>query len=121
MRARTNAKTSGTCWTSSRITGGGAGQARAVTARLRERRYLFFLFFLAFLVPFFWAPPLPDWDPDRRRPELPRVCFFDPVPDAPGRLPLFFFAFAARLATTLRPPGASALGPVPRRFPSGPD
>ena len=69
---------------------------------------------------FLFVCPLPDRDPDRRLPELPRACFFDPVPDAPGRLPLFFFPFAARLASTLRAPGASFFGPLPRRLASGP-
>jgi len=32
--------------------------------------------------------PPPDRDPDRRRPELLRVAFFAPVPDAPGRFAL---------------------------------
>jgi hypothetical protein len=36
------------------------------------------------------AVPLPDRDPERRRPELPRWPFVDPVPEAPGRLALFF-------------------------------
>jgi len=32
--------------------------------------------------------PAPDRDPERRRPELLRVAFFAPVPDAPARFAL---------------------------------
>jgi len=57
-----------------------------------------------------WPPP--DRDPSRRRLELPRVPFFVPVPDAPGRLPLFF-APLDRCPDTPRPRGASGFAPLP--------
>ncbi|HEV3486046.1 MAG TPA: hypothetical protein VG106_11610, partial [Vicinamibacterales bacterium] len=62
---------------------------------------------------FVWPPP--ERDPDRRRPELPRAPFFDPVPDGPGRLPLFFFPLDPRPEVRPRPRGASGFAPCPRR------
>jgi len=56
---------------------------------------------------------------ERRRLELPRCCFFDPVPEAPGRLALFFAPVDPRPdVCPLRPRGASGFEPLPRPPPS---
>jgi hypothetical protein len=65
---------------------------------------------------FFCDPrPPPDRDPARRRPELPRVPFFDPVPDAPGLFALFRAPVDPRPdVCPFRPRGASGFEPRPR-------
>ena len=58
--------------------------------------------------------PAPDREPDRRRPELPRVPFLDPVPDAPGRFALFRAPVEpCPEVCPFRPRGASGFDPLP--------
>src|SRR5688572_30078193 len=62
--------------------------------------------------PFDPCPP-PDRDPDRRRLELPRTPFLDPVPDGPGRLALFFDPVDPRPDVSPLERGAFVFDPVP--------
>ncbi len=72
--------------------------------------------------------PAPDREPERRRLELPRVPFFGPVPDAPGRFALFRAPVdPVPEVCPLRAPGASGFEPRPfaaprslRVLPGGP-
>jgi hypothetical protein len=60
------------------------------------------------------ASPPPEREPARRRLELPFMPFFDPVPEAPGRLALFRAPLdPVPEVCPLRPRGASGLDPVP--------
>jgi hypothetical protein len=58
-----------------------------------------------------WPPP--DREPERRRLELPDVPFFEPVPDAPGRLALFLATLEPVPDVFLVARGASVFEPLP--------
>ena len=66
----------------------------------------------------FFAFPLVAWpperEPERRRLELPRTPLLEPVPDAPGRLALFFAPVEpVPDVWPVRPRGASGFEPLP--------